>query len=162
MNRQLATYNTLGKSRQCAAHCSKLPPAIFGCGVAIAEPDKATQYCRLGPNPPMRRTGNQVRTIGVSPPARITRRKKVASRTALCFGIINSLSYIGQQFGTCLPAGTTSRQAVSVVVQYIDGHPEKIHENFNSLAVEALREAWPCLELAWRNLIDPHFPISAK
>ena len=34
---------------------------------------------------------------------------------------------------------------------YIDGQPERMHENFNSLAVEALREAWPCRNLAWRD-----------
>jgi hypothetical protein len=126
---------------------------IFGCGVAIAEPDKASADYIM----PGCRTAVLPITFSNTVDS-----KDDASRTALCFGIINSLSYIGQQFGTCLPAGTTSRQAVSVVVQYIDGHPEKIHENFNSLAVEALRQAWPCLELAWRNLIDPHFPISAK
>jgi hypothetical protein len=125
---------------------------ILGCGVAIAEPDKASaDYVMLG-----------CRTA-VSPItfSNTVESKEDASRTALCFGIINGLTYIGQHFGTCLPVGTTSQQAVSVVVQYIDSHPEKIHENFNSLAVEALREAWPCLDLAWRNLIDPR-PIAAK
>ena len=125
---------------------------IIGCGVAIAEPDKASaDYVMLG-----------CRTA-VSPIAfsNTVESREDVSRTALCFGIINGLSYIGQHFGTCLPVGTTSQQAVSVVVQYIDGHPEKMHENFNSLAVEALREAWPCLDLAWRNLMDPR-PLAAK
>ena len=43
-----------------------------------------------------------------------------------------------------LPAGTTSQQATSIVVQYIDGQPARIHEDFNPFAVEALRAHWPC------------------
>ena len=124
-----------------------------GCGVAIAEPNKASaDYVMHG-------CRTAVLSITFS---NTVESKDDASRTALCFGIINALSYIGHNFGACLPVGTTPQQTVSVVVQYIDGHPDKIHENFNSLAVEALREAWPCMDLAWRNLIDPHFPIPAK
>ncbi len=126
---------------------------MSGCGVVLAEPSKASaDYI-------MRGCRTAVLPITFS---NTVESKEDASRTALCFGIINALSYVGHDFGACLPVDTTSRQAVSVVVQYIDGHPEKIHENFNSLAVEAMREAWPCLDLTWRNLIDPHFPIAAK
>ena len=35
-------------------------------------------------------------------------------------------------------------QAVGVVVAYIDARPARMHENFALLALEALREAWPC------------------
>ena len=37
-----------------------------------------------------------------------------------------------------------SRQAASVVVQYIDGQPERMREDFNHFAVEALQANWPC------------------
>ncbi len=124
---------------------------ISGCGVAIAEPSKASaDYIMLGCRTAVITFSNTVES------------QEDASRTASCFEIINALSYVGRDFGACLPVGTTSRQVVSVVVQYIDGHPDKIRENFNSLAVEAMREAWPCLDLTWHNLIDPHFPIAAK
>ena len=54
--------------------------------------------------------------------------------------------------GICVPAGTTSEQATGVVVQYIDGQPARVHEDFNHLAVEALRANWPCpLEAAARD-----------
>jgi hypothetical protein len=50
-----------------------------------------------------------------------------------------------------MPVGTTAQQATNIVVQYIDGQPARIHEDFNGFAVEALRANWPCsLEAAPR------------
>jgi hypothetical protein len=62
----------------------------------------------------------------------------------LCAGIVLGLSFMGQPYGICVPAGTTAQQATSIVVQYIDGQPARIHEDFNRFAVEALRTNWPC------------------
>jgi hypothetical protein len=61
-----------------------------------------------------------------------------------CAGIIVGLSFMGEPYGICVPAGTSAEQTTSVVVQYIDGQPTRIHEDFNSFAVEALRANWPC------------------
>ena len=66
------------------------------------------------------------------------------SLMGFCAGIVVGLSFMGQPYGICVPAGTTSQQATSVVVQYIDGQPARIHEDFNRFAVEALRANWPC------------------
>jgi hypothetical protein len=48
--------------------------------------------------------------------------------------------------GLCLnpPAGSTVAQGVRVVVAYIDARPARMHEFFVTLALEALRTAWPC------------------
>jgi Rap1a immunity proteins len=35
-------------------------------------------------------------------------------------------------------------QAVKAVVAYIDQHPERLHERFEVLALEAMQQAWPC------------------
>jgi Rap1a immunity proteins len=60
-----------------------------------------------------------------------------------CLGIIVGLSYLGRSDGTiCLPVGMTREQAVRVVVQYIDGQPARMNENFVPLAIEALQAAW--------------------
>ena len=67
-----------------------------------------------------------------------------ASLAGFCAGIVVGLSFMGQPYGICVPAGTISQQAISVVVQYIDGQPARIHEDFNPLAIEALRASWPC------------------
>jgi hypothetical protein len=66
------------------------------------------------------------------------------SLMGFCAGIVAGFSFMGQPYGICVPAGTTAQQAASVVVQYIDGQPARIHEDFNRFAVEALRANWPC------------------
>ncbi len=63
---------------------------------------------------------------------------------SFCEGVVVGLSFMGQPYGICVPAGTTSQHATSIVVQYIDGQPARIHEDFNRFAVEALRANWPC------------------
>ena len=63
----------------------------------------------------------------------------------ICLGIIVGLSYLGRSDGTiCVPLGVTRDQAVGVVVQYIDGQPTRMNENFVPLAIEALQATWPC------------------
>jgi hypothetical protein len=80
-----------------------------------------------------------------------------ASLMGFCAGIVVGLSVMGQPYGICVPAGTTSQQVARIVVQYIDGQPARIHEDFNRFAIEALRANWPCsLEAAAR---DP-FPVA--
>lgn len=59
-----------------------------------------------------------------------------------CAGIVETLIESG--LGVCAPASSTSGQAIRVVVKYIDDRPARMHENFKPLALEALREAWPC------------------
>jgi hypothetical protein len=66
-----------------------------------------------------------------------------ASLMGFCAGIVAGFSFMGQPYGICVPAGTTE-QAASIIVQYIDGQPARIHEDFNRFAVEALRSYWPC------------------
>jgi hypothetical protein len=38
----------------------------------------------------------------------------------------------------------TNDQAVAVVIKYIEARPERMHEPFGMLALEALTAAWPC------------------
>jgi hypothetical protein len=64
---------------------------------------------------------------------------------SFCLGITVGLSYLGRSDGTiCMPIGVTREQAVRMVVQYIDGQPARMNENFVPLAIEALQAAWPC------------------
>jgi Rap1a immunity proteins len=42
------------------------------------------------------------------------------------------------------PKGTSTDQAVKVVVKYGDAHPEQSHAPFTVIAALALTEAWPC------------------
>jgi Ssp1 endopeptidase immunity protein Rap1a len=67
-------------------------------------------------------------------------------RQGVCIGTV-----VGVAFGSdllrnsCIPsAGVTEGQIVRVVITYIHRHPERMHEDFKQLALEALHEAWPC------------------
>ena len=60
-----------------------------------------------------------------------------------CGGYVASLVYGGgQKF--CSPKETSIDQAVAVVIKYIEARPERMHEDFGKLAIEALTAAWPC------------------
>jgi hypothetical protein len=61
-----------------------------------------------------------------------------------CGGYVASLVYGvgGQEF--CSPKGVSIGQAVAVVIKYIEARPERMHEQFGDLALEALKAAWPC------------------
>jgi hypothetical protein len=63
--------------------------------------------------------------------------------TGWCAGTVNTLKYMGGG-NHCSPSAVTLRQAVLVVVRYIDARPERMHENFKELALEAMKAAWPC------------------
>jgi hypothetical protein len=58
-----------------------------------------------------------------------------------CIGMVEGLIY---NLSICLPGGVTRVKTIRVVVQYIDSLPARLHEDFRSLAVEALLKTWPC------------------
>ena len=70
--------------------------------------------------------------------------KPLAPDEAFCAGFVIGLGYGvgGNHF--CPPNGATNNQAVAVVVKYIEARPERMHEPFHTLALEALTAAWPC------------------
>ena len=61
-----------------------------------------------------------------------------------CRGVIGGIAFAGRHYGICVPPAAIADNAVDIVVQYIDGNPEKTKENFMSLVIEALHQAWPC------------------
>jgi hypothetical protein len=44
----------------------------------------------------------------------------------------------------CPPDEIQNDQIVGAIVQYIDSDPARLKENFNVMAIEAMRKAWPC------------------
>jgi hypothetical protein len=66
----------------------------------------------------------------------------------ICVGVIRSLmrasGYLTPHLRSCLPSGVTSGQMVRVVLAYIERRPQRMHEDFVFLAIEAAHEAWPC------------------
>jgi Ssp1 endopeptidase immunity protein Rap1a len=62
-----------------------------------------------------------------------------------CNSIIRTMFYFSKShFGICAPGQSTVGQAIRVVVAYVDQRPERMHEHFEGLALEALQRAWPC------------------
>jgi hypothetical protein len=66
-----------------------------------------------------------------------------------CSGVVHALGYVGRilppQFQACVPPNSTSRQLARVVVKYMDAHPQRMHEDFKLLTLEAFHDAWPCV-----------------
>jgi hypothetical protein len=61
-------------------------------------------------------------------------------RQGECIGAVAAITHI--DVAVCPPKDSNVEQAIRIVVQYIDGHPARLQENFYDLAVEALRAAW--------------------
>ena len=108
---------------------------ILNCGVAVAGPNQTSADYVM---PGCRDAASLISFSNAGDS------EEQASLMGFCAGIVVGLSFMGQPYGICVPAGTTSQQVTSIVVQYIDGQPARIHEDFNRLAVEALRANWPC------------------
>ena len=107
----------------------------LNCGAAVAEPNQTSADYVM----PGCRDAASLITL-----SKVGESEEEASLMGFCAGIVVGLSFNGQAYGICVPPGTTAQQATSVVVQYIDGQPARIHEAFNCLAVDALRANWPC------------------
>jgi hypothetical protein len=75
--------------------------------------------------------------------AEINRTEANAYLRGLCVGMVSTLG-AGLVPGMCRPANVTNFQMVRVVAKYIDDRPERQHESFRVLAIEAMRAAWPC------------------
>jgi hypothetical protein len=62
----------------------------------------------------------------------------------VCSGIVEALMSIGAPLGICRPPESTVDQGIRLVIQYASSQPTRLNEDFNALATEALRKAWPC------------------
>jgi hypothetical protein len=67
---------------------------------------------------------------------------------SFCAGLIHGLLYAGNSFGGqerfCVPRGVGTTQLARVVFRFLEEHPERMHEEFGHLGLEALQQAWPC------------------
>jgi hypothetical protein len=56
----------------------------------------------------------------------------------VCVGVVTGVA------GFCPPPAVTVGQEVRTVAAYIDARSNRLHEDFRVLALEALKDAWPC------------------
>ena len=69
----------------------------------------------------------------------------------MCVGMIDALDFLmsdlpaeDKDYRSCPPSDATLKQTVQVVIKHIDARPERMNESFKKLAIEAIRDAWPC------------------
>jgi hypothetical protein len=62
-----------------------------------------------------------------------------------CGGMVSGIAVMAQvPKAVCIPDAASALQMVRVVVQYLEARPNRLHERFEGLALEALAKAWPC------------------
>jgi hypothetical protein len=68
----------------------------------------------------------------------------------MCVGMVDALDFLmsdlpaeDKEYRSCPPSDATLKQTVQVV-KYIDARSERMNESFKKLAIEAIRDAWPC------------------
>jgi Rap1a immunity proteins len=66
------------------------------------------------------------------------------SNVGRCLGMVEGLDVLSAFGVYCPPAGATNGQRIRVIVTYIEAHPERMHEHYGLLAIDAMKRAWPC------------------
>ncbi len=66
-----------------------------------------------------------------------------------CSGVLHGLAGVSQyvtppEWHSCTPPNSDAAQLARVVIRFLDEHPERMHEDFRRLALEAFHQAWPC------------------
>jgi hypothetical protein len=62
----------------------------------------------------------------------------------ICIGAVRTMLHFGSALGSCAPVAASVSRTIRVVVYYIDRQPSRMDERFETLALEALQEEWPC------------------
>ncbi len=69
----------------------------------------------------------------------------------LCTGFLNGYSWglmvgagHGAYYGFCHPEKAAVKRHVAIIRKYLTSHPERWHEDSWRVALDALREAFPC------------------
>lgn len=60
------------------------------------------------------------------------------------YAMLNLATALTEPLKFCPPNDAEAEQAVRAIVAYAEKRPERAHEDFMTLALEALRTAWPC------------------
>jgi hypothetical protein len=70
--------------------------------------------------------------------------ERLALLVALWVGVTGSYFEHGEHVELLSTSQCDPAQAVRVVVAYVNQNANRMHESFEVLAVEAIRDAWPC------------------
>src|SRR5262249_32402699 len=78
-----------------------------------------------------------------------TTSSKLHAEGNFCSGAVHALAGVGKylsppEWQSCVPANSTAGQLARVVINYIEARPQRMHEDFRLLTLEAFHYAWPC------------------
>lgn len=66
----------------------------------------------------------------------------------LCQGVVDAFllagSRLAPEYRYCVPQRANLGQGVRVVIKYLEANPERLHEDFRILVMDAFKSAWPC------------------
>jgi len=73
----------------------------------------------------------------------------LANQAGFCAGVVHGLSSVAEyltppEWQSCAPPTSDARQLARVVISYIEARPQRMHEDFRRLTLEAFHNAWPC------------------
>jgi hypothetical protein len=78
----------------------------------------------------------------------LAKKAELVSAANFCSGVVHGLAYVGKilpaELIFCAPPTSDARQLARVVINYIEAHPQRMHEDFRMLTLEAFHQAWPC------------------
>jgi Rap1a immunity proteins len=73
---------------------------------------------------------------------------QLLNAAGFCAGVVHALGYVGKnlpaEYQSCAPPTSDARQLARVVINYIEARPQRMHEDFRMLTLEAFHQAWPC------------------
>jgi Rap1a immunity proteins len=61
-----------------------------------------------------------------------------------CAGTITAILGLRTSFVICVPSNVAKGQVLQAILRYVEARPQRVQEEFGPLAIEALRDAWPC------------------
>jgi hypothetical protein len=61
-----------------------------------------------------------------------------------CAGTVSAIVSLTRGYDMCPSSSVTQGQILQVVIRYVEARPQRVHEEFGPLAIEALRDGWPC------------------
>jgi hypothetical protein len=71
-----------------------------------------------------------------------------AANAGKCIGAVQAITLLNdliqESTRPCVPRETTVVEQIKAVTKFMDGHPERMNQDFVRVAMLAFYEAWPC------------------
>jgi hypothetical protein len=71
-----------------------------------------------------------------------------AANAGKCIGAVQAIALLNdlieKSMRHCVPTETTVVEQIKVITKFMDGHPERMNQDFVRVAMLAFYEAWPC------------------